>query len=449
MPRFIDLFAGLGGFHLALSRLGEDYQCVFASELRADLRRLYAINYPGTPIRGDITQISLEDIPAHDILCAGFPCQPFSQAGKRQGFEDEDGRGNLFYKIAAIIGRHRPRYVLLENVANLQGHDGGRTWQIIKQKLEDELDYEVRSTVLSPHEFGIPQHRRRIYIVCEDRREGRLEGFTFPKPQPLASKHCSIEDIIDYGETHYQHLKSDTRQQIEVWESFLRLCAKHKVKVPSFPIWAMEFGASYEFESKTPYTTSVAELRAARGTLGRPVEGQTLAECLSCLPPYARTPQEVFPSWKQTYIRKNRAFYEANRHWLKSWLRQIETFYPSHQKLEWNCGDATPTLEDKILQFRASGLRVKMPTFAPALNLVGTQVPILPWIDLPPDTLTKGEKSRGRYMTVHEASKLQGMERLRFGDDAFQLSDSRCYEALGNAVNVTIVERIARNLIER
>lgn len=128
--KFIDLFAGLGGFHLALKSMG--CECVFASELREDLRKLYAINFPEmkgktesgiNKIEGDITAIKPEDIPDHDILCAGFPCQPFSQAGKRLGFNDDKDRGNLFYNICAIIDAHRPRYVFLENVANLKGHD--------------------------------------------------------------------------------------------------------------------------------------------------------------------------------------------------------------------------------------------------------------------------------------------------------------------------------------
>lgn len=143
MPlRYIDLFAGIGGFHLALQRLG--HQCVFASELKADLRRLYAINFPGCEIQGDITQIRPENIPAHDILCAGFPCQPFSQAGKQQGFNDEKKRGNLFENICEIVAYHRPRYILLENVSNLKGHDKGNTWREIYRRLHDRYHCQFR-----------------------------------------------------------------------------------------------------------------------------------------------------------------------------------------------------------------------------------------------------------------------------------------------------------------
>ena len=164
--RYIDLFAGLGGFHLALSKLG--HKCVFASELRDDLRKLYKINFPELDekhLRGDITQVKVEDIPAHDILCGGFPCQPFSQAGKRLGFQDE-GRGDLFFKICEIIKYHRPRYIFLENVSNLKGHDNGDTWKVIKRELEKLEYYVPEPEILSPHQFGIPQHRKRIYIVA-------------------------------------------------------------------------------------------------------------------------------------------------------------------------------------------------------------------------------------------------------------------------------------------
>lgn len=238
--KFIDLFAGLGGFHLALGQMG--YECVFASELREDLRKLYVINFPEmkgktesgiNKIEGDITAVNPHDIPAHDILCAGFPCQPFSQAGKRLGFNDDKDRGNLFYNICAIIDAHHPRYVLLENVANLKGHDNGNTWKTIKEALETRR-YKVKEELLSPHQFGIPQHRRRIYIVCENEDYGCLERFEFPKGQDEVE--CNINSIIDPDETNYQHLKADTRHQLDVWREFLGLCADHHVKVPTFPV---------------------------------------------------------------------------------------------------------------------------------------------------------------------------------------------------------------------
>lgn len=129
---FIDLFAGLGGFHIALQELG--CKCVFASELKDDLRKLYEENYPGTHIEGDITKIDISIIPSHDILCAGFPCQPFSQAGKQQGFNDEKQRGNLFDYICAIIQYHRPKYIFWRMFRILKG----MTMAILGQKLIED-----------------------------------------------------------------------------------------------------------------------------------------------------------------------------------------------------------------------------------------------------------------------------------------------------------------------
>lgn len=221
MPlKFIDLFAGLGGFHFALEELG--CECVFSSEIKEDLRKLYAINFPGCRIEGDITKIATADIPPHDVLCGGFPCQPFSQAGKRQGFNDEKERGNLFNYICAILAYHRPRYVFLENVSNLMGHDDHNTWNVIYHKLSDPiekggLNYEVRQEILSPHQFGIPQHRRRIYIVCEAREYGRLEKFHFPVPN---NRKCDITKMLNAADTDYLPLKVETRNQLKIWQYF-------------------------------------------------------------------------------------------------------------------------------------------------------------------------------------------------------------------------------------
>ena len=445
--KFIDLFAGLGGFHFALSELG--HECVFASELREDLRKLYNINFPGTRIEGDITKINPKDIPPHDILCAGFPCQPFSQAGKRQGFNDEKDRGNLFYTICNIIDEHHPRYVLLENVSNLKGHDNGNTWATIKQMLEDR-EYEVREQILSPHQFGvIPQHRKRIYIVCEYHKYGKLEHFHFPEPNKRIN--CDITKIIEENDPDYIPLRKETRQQMDVWQEFLDLTIKNGQKIPRFPIWAMEFGADYIYEEIAPAYQSLEQLQGRHGHLGQIIDGNSINECINCLPNYARTNKDrQFPKWKISYIKQNREFYNKNKKWLDSWIAKVREYENSHLKLEWNCGDeATPTLYDKIIQFRASGIRVKLATFSPALNLVGTQIPIFPWVKLPKSSLNPGEPDKGRYMTRWEAAKLQGMKKLKFGDNNFSLSTTRSFEALGNAVNVTIVKHIAKNLIEQ
>ena len=185
---FIDLFAGLGGFHIALESLG--CKCVFTSELKEDLRQLYKLNFPDVPlIEGDITKVDLTTIPHHDILCAGFPCQAFSISGSRKGFNDS--RGILFFDVARIAKEKQPKILFLENVKNLEVHDNRKTFEIMKNTLDD-IGYDVYSKVLDSAEYGSPQSRKRIYIVCF-RKDLGIKNFEFPTP---FQKHKYVKDIL-------------------------------------------------------------------------------------------------------------------------------------------------------------------------------------------------------------------------------------------------------------
>lgn len=440
MPRklkFIDLFAGLGGFHLALSRLG--HECVFASEIEPDLQRLYQVNH-GLSCYGDINQIDIKkEIPAHDVLCAGFPCQPFSQAGFQRGFEDEES-GNFFYKIMEILEYHEPEFVFLENVPNLKSHDKGKTYKIIHDTLSKL--YDIKDDIISPHYFKIPQHRKRIYIVGRLKTKGGLKDFVFPdhKERPK----CNINEIIIQDDTEYMTLKKRTINHLEIWQEFLDLLIKNKGTLPTFPIWSMEFGATYHFEENSPFNQSEQELRGKKGKFGTLLVGNSINDIFRDLPIYANPEisekNKEFPDWKKKYIRQNRAFYAQHKSWIDGWIlrNKVQELENSHQKFEWNCGyEEKPTLYNKIIQFRPSGIRVKKPTFSPALVLTTTQIPIFPWVVTP-----SGE--RGRYMTKREAAKLQCMEELK----EFPKTIANAFKAFGNAVNVEVVYRIAKNLLK-
>ncbi|MCP3852302.1 MAG: DNA (cytosine-5-)-methyltransferase [Gammaproteobacteria bacterium] len=180
--RYIDLFAGIGGFHQAMSHYNA--QCVFASEWDKNCNEIYTLNY-GMEVKGDITAIHEKDIPEHDVICAGFPCQAFSISGKQRGFSDT--RGTLFFDVARIIQYHHPKLVILENVKNFAKHDSGKTLETVKSTL-NELGYSVFHKVLNASHFGVPQKRERIYIIAF-RNDLNINHFNFPssygKPSPL------------------------------------------------------------------------------------------------------------------------------------------------------------------------------------------------------------------------------------------------------------------------
>jgi DNA (cytosine-5)-methyltransferase 1 len=232
---------------------------------------------------------------------------------------------------------------------------------------------------------------------------------------------------------------------LKAWKDFLDLLTQKKIAIPSFPIWAMEWGADYEYEKTPPCRQKRKTLEGRRGKFGVVLQGNSADDMRLQLPIYAQAvmnPNEEFPDWKKNFIKWNREFYNAHKDLLDSWLPKIQEpgFENSHQKFEWNCGidkNAKPILDDKIIQFRPSGIRVKLPTYSPALVLTTTQIPIFPWVKTP-------DGKQGRYMTKKEAATLQGMEELKNVPNTI----SEAFKAFGNAVNVEVVRRIAENLLE-
>lgn len=185
--KFIDLFAGVGGFHLALKSFNAE--CVFTSEWDKHAQEVYKTNFNIQP-HGDITQIKEEDIPKHDIICGGFPCQAFSISGKQKGFEDS--RGTLFFDVARIAAHHQPKILFLENVFNFEKHDNGRTLQTVLKVL-DNIGYNTFYKVLNASKYGIPQIRKRIYIVSF-RKDLNVTEFNFPQP---IEHNLKLKDFLE------------------------------------------------------------------------------------------------------------------------------------------------------------------------------------------------------------------------------------------------------------
>lgn len=193
---FIDLFAGLGGFRIALESLGA--KCIYSNEWDEPVQKVYADNFGDLP-EGDITKVDEKNIPDHDILCAGFPCQAFSISGKQRGFEDS--RGTLFFDVARIVKEKQPKVVFMENVKNFANHDGGRTLEVVKATME-ELGYQFHQKVLNAVDYGVPQKRERIYMICF-RNDLNVAGFQYPEPFEL-TRH--VEDFLLDDEKMVEHL---------------------------------------------------------------------------------------------------------------------------------------------------------------------------------------------------------------------------------------------------
>ncbi|WP_225976663.1 MULTISPECIES: DNA (cytosine-5-)-methyltransferase [Corynebacterium] len=235
--KMIDLFAGIGGTRLGFHQTGE-VKSVFTSEIDRFAAKTYTANFGEVP-EGDITAIDEKEIPDHDILVGGFPCQAFSQAGLKRGFDDT--RGTLFFDIARILKEKRPRAFLLENVKNLKSHDRGRTFRTITDTL-DQLNYETHTFLFKARDFGVPQNRERIYIVGFNRDSvPNLDDFVAPEPSSLPTR---VGDILE-SEVDDRFTISD-----RLWHGHQRRKHEHKAK-------GNGFGYSL-FTPESPYTSTIS-----------------------------------------------------------------------------------------------------------------------------------------------------------------------------------------------
>ncbi len=391
---FIDLFSGIGGFHQAMESLGG--RCVLASEINPFCNILYQKNY-GISSAVNIKNLDEKNIPDHRVLCAGFPCQSFSKAGKQEGLTDKV-RGTLFFDVARILKEKHPEYIILENVRNIISHDKGNTWKTIRNILRN-LGYrlEANPRVVSPHQFGIPQFRERVVIL------GKHEPCNVDTPLHIKLNYGklksenSIYDILSDKKVDERYYISEYELKIlQAWDDFYQGV---NIKVIGFPIWADFF--------------KVEEI------------------------------DKNLPKWKQNFIFKNKTLYRENKIFLDSWLKKnndLKDFVPTHRKFEWQAGISINSIWDGVIQFRPSGIRVKTPTCFPALVAM-VQIPIV-----------------GKYrrrLTVEEAGRLQSfpnpirleskMDGTSFLCDA---NDKQAYKQFGNSVNVEVITRCAEALFE-
>lgn len=255
--KFIDLFAGIGGFHLALHKVGLD--CVHACEIDRFARITYEKNFErvspelfkNNQFSSDIRCLDAKNLPVFDVLCAGFPCQPFSQAGYKKGFEDKnEDKGNMFFEILRLVKISFPKVLFLENVRHLINHDGGRTFSIIQEKLS-ELGYTVFWKMLKASDYGLPQHRPRVYIICF-RSDLKIQNFEFPKPIPL---NFTMHDVFkgecnkDVGFTLRVGGKSSGLNDRRNWDTYLvdgvirKITSREGKMMMGFPDW-FEFPVS-------------------------------------------------------------------------------------------------------------------------------------------------------------------------------------------------------------
>lgn len=357
--------------------------CALASEIDESAIRTYYKNY-GIDSAHDITEIEDDEIPAHDVLCAGFPCQTFSKAGKQLGFEDST-KGTLFFEIVRILRAKHPDYIILENVRNLLSHDHHNTWNVIAKTLE-ETGYNIKAIVMSPHQLGIPQLRERVYIlgIRKELYDGELI-FHIPDKRDKSSLNAYEAGIFDKEVDKRYSISQHEQEVLTCWDEFYQGIT---MKVIGFPIWSVEFGATY--------------------------------------------PLDDYPRWKADFCRKNRKLYEDNKKFIDEWLKKwnnLSAFTPTERKFEWQAGTSIQSIWDGYIQFRPSGIRVKRPDAFPALVAM-VQIPII-----------------GKYkrrLTPREAARLQSFPDTFIPDD----NDFQAYKQFGNAVNVNCVEYLAKQLFE-
>ncbi len=391
---FIDLCAGIGGFHLALAQLGG--RCVLAADIDSAARATYARAFPGTPLVDDVWELAADPlslVPQHDVLAAGLPCQPFSKQGRERSVADP--RGHLFFAVLAIICARRPRFVVLENVRNLASRRHRGTWDLMVRSLRacgyrtSDDPVILSPHLLPPHLGGTPQRRERVFLLAEYvadhapidalRTAPAVAGGAIRGWNP---DRWRAESVLQPDEEvpHIERYRLSPRvvAMIDAWNSLVQNLPPGAVPA-AFPLWA-------------DYLTS------------HPIDLTSI------------------PRWRWSAIERNRDFYRQHQALVDDWLATsgIRKVSPSRRQLEWHSGN-THDLWASLLRFRVTGLVTRPPTWYPTL-LTNSQEPIVGW--------------RRRKITPREAARLQG-----FPDDfPLPASDRVAYRQIGNAVHPAVVK---------
>jgi DNA (cytosine-5)-methyltransferase 1 len=369
--KYIDLFCGIGGFHQALNKVGA--KCVLSCDIDKDCRQVYLDNYGIEPVP-DVKKIDENNMPDFDILCGGFPCQAFSNGGKKMCFDDE--RGLLFDEIIRIAKVKKPKFMFLENVKHILKVSDGKVIEYIKTKIAS-IGYKLQLFQISPHNFGIPQQRERVYFVCI--REDIYNGVDIELP--IFTGEIEFDKFLDKKtsiDSKY-FIKGETLEILNAWDEMIQ---------------------HFEVGEKISPTILINDAYKI----------------------YTVQEFEKFPDWKKEYITKNKPLIEKYKSEFSHWYQKFSNILQKKEifgKLEWQSGPITAndSIYNHFIQIRQSGIRVKKGKYFPTLVAI-SQIPIY------------GREKR--YITPRECARLQSFP------ESFKLNpdDRKSYKQLGNSVNV-------------
>lgn len=381
--KFIDLFCGIGGFHQALSKLGA--KCILACDIDKFCREVYTNNYAITPCE-DVKKIDPLELDDFDIICGGFPCQAFSNAGKKKTFDDD--RGLLFDEIIRIAKYKKPKFMFLENVKHILKVGDGEVIKYIKKKL-DAINYNIQIFNMSPHEYGVPQQRDRVYFVCvrKDIYKLPVELLTPKTNQIVFQDYLNKKEDIEQS----YFLNGDLLECLTAWDEMIQL---------------------FDVDEKISPTIMVNEFYKT----------------------YTKEEFKALATWRQDYITKNKPLYKKYKDQWDTWYEKHKVILSKREiyaKLEWQVGKIkeNDSIFNYFIQFRQSGIRVKKAQYFPTLVAI-SQIPIY------------GKEKR--YITPKECLRLQS-----FPDDFKLLDEDRhAYKQLGNSVNVSNVSNVIESTLK-